>query len=560
MSRIMEYYFFILNTRFFRQNSANLFMKTIQNWKLNLRDWQGQAFLKLLNQYREGSKDFLCVATPGAGKTLFALRIAHFLLSRRLVDRVIVLCPTEHLKRQWASAAFESGISLDPFFENSRGIESSDYFGATLTYAQVGVAPEVHARNTNGRRTFVIFDEIHHLGDMLTWGDAIRLAFSNASYRLAISGTPFRGDANPIPFVKYIEGQSFADFRYGYKDALHDRVCRPVYFPAFEGQMEWRIKDRVYRSSFKTQLNQIESSARLKTALDPKGKWLDTVIHDAHKKLEGIRNNEQPGAAGLLIATDQTHARGCARLLEKITGVKPVIVLSDEKNASEKIASFRDSNQEWIIAVKMVSEGVDIPRLRVGVYATNVKSELFFRQAVGRFVRVQRDVQGRQHSYFYIPKDIDLVGIAKKIETERDHYINEASLKDPDEGKDPYKRKPSVPGENFESISSMATSRIQYELDFGEEFKPPEEKQKRNKEIPVALPEREIPVFEKIQSLKDDINDLSRRVAMKKANGQGRIDWELPHRMWLSRGGKSIDRETMEELKARKTWLLGQLY
>ena len=100
-------------------------------------------------------------------------------------------------------------------------------------------------KNIAAKKTLVIFDEIHHLGDDLTWGDAIRKAFNGATFRLAISGTPFRRDNNPIPFVKYESSTSVADYVYGYSQAIYDKVCRPVYFPAFEGEMEWRVKNKV---------------------------------------------------------------------------------------------------------------------------------------------------------------------------------------------------------------------------------------------------------------------------------------------------------------------------
>jgi superfamily II DNA or RNA helicase len=540
-------------------------MRLLKPWSLSLRAWQSAAFDKIKETLTEGKKDFLCVATPGAGKTIFALRVAHHFLENDLTDRVIIICPTEHLKKQWADNAAMAGIDIDPAFENSRGIETKDFYGASLTYAQVGRAPKLHGNNCNRKRTVVIFDEIHHLGDNLSWGDSIKDAFQGASFRLAISGTPFRRDNNPIPFVTYKKQKSIADYTYGYSDAIREKVCRPVFFSAFEGEMEWRVKDKIYKSTFKDALDRAQASERLRTALDPDGQWLETVVRDADQKLESIRRGEQPEAGGLLIAIDQQHARSISRLLTKLTGEVPVIVVSDDPQASRKIRKFNKAGQKWIIAVKMVSEGVDIPRLRVGIYATNVKSELFFRQAVGRFVRVQKSAPMPQNAYIYIPKEWELVEYAKEIEIERDHEINKPETE--------FERLPVEKPEDkeeeekeFEAISSIATDKIsyelQFELDFGAAFAAPKTASIKKTDIKALHPPQpvveEVPTFELIERLKKDINDLSRRYALKYKNG-ARVDWLLAHKEWLRRGGKSIDAETKEELEKRKKWLLDKL-
>jgi len=77
----------------------------------SLRAWQRTALRKYL---MARPKDFLAVATPGAGKTTFGLRVASELLADRTVDAITVVAPTEHLKYQWAASAARAGIALDP--------------------------------------------------------------------------------------------------------------------------------------------------------------------------------------------------------------------------------------------------------------------------------------------------------------------------------------------------------------------------------------------------------------------------------------------------------------
>ena len=209
-----------------------------------LRAWQQEA---LTAYFDRDDRDFLVSATPGAGKTTFALRLASELLQRRLIDRVTVVAPTEHLKLQWADAAHRAGIRLDPRFSNRHARESRQFHGVVVTYAQVAVRAALHRELTTSARTLVILDEVHHGGDTLSWGDAIREAFEGATRRLSLTGTPFRSDTAPIPFVRYLRDErgirmSQTDFAYSYGRALRDGVVRPVLFLSYAGSMRWRTK------------------------------------------------------------------------------------------------------------------------------------------------------------------------------------------------------------------------------------------------------------------------------------------------------------------------------
>ena len=186
-----------------------------------LRLWQQEA----LDQFFAlKPKDFLAVATPGAGKTTFALTLASMLHAEKTVERIIVVVPTEHLKVQWSQAAARFGLSLDPAFSNSSAVNPA-YDGVVVTYAQVGMHPFKHHAVASARRTLVILDEIHHAGDAKSWGDGVREAYNDVEHRLALTGTPFRSDDSQIPFVTYTEdGEghlvSRADYTYGYAEAV----------------------------------------------------------------------------------------------------------------------------------------------------------------------------------------------------------------------------------------------------------------------------------------------------------------------------------------------------
>ncbi len=374
----------------------------------------------------EAPRDFLAVATPGAGKTTFALRIAVELMGQGIVDKVTVVCPTEHLKGQWADAAARVGIHIDPSFTNAQGRAGSHFDGVAVTYAQVGANPAVHEMRTRDYRTLVILDEIHHAGDSLSWGDGVRQAFGDATRRLALTGTPFRSDTSPIPFVRYVEDadgirRSQADYSYGYGDALRDMVVRPVLFMSYSGQMSWRTSTGDEMSArLGEPLTKDLMKQAWRTALDPKGEWIPAVLRAADLRLEEVRR-QIPDAGGLVIASNQTQARAYARHLYEITGKKATIVLSDDADASDRIDAFRESDDRWMVAVRMVSEGVDVPRLSVGVYATNTSTPLFFAQAVGRFVRARK--RGETATVF-VPSVVPLLELASQMEAERDHALD----------------------------------------------------------------------------------------------------------------------------------------
>jgi len=387
-----------------------------------LRAWQSEAIEKY---FTTNPRDFLAVATPGAGKTTFALTVAAQLLAQRQVDRITVVAPTEHLKTQWAQAAAKVGIPLDPGFSSRKGKASKDYVGIALTYAGVATNPLAYRIRTERKRTLVILDEIHHAGDALSWGEAIYEAFEPARRRLALTGTPFRSDINPIPFVTYVPDhdgtpRSAADHTYGYADALADHVVRPVLFMAYSGSMQWRTRagDEVAARLGEPLTKDLTAQA-LRTALDPNGSWIPAVLEAADRRLTEVRRHVAD-AGGLVIASDQDSARAYAAILARIAGEKPVLVLSDEKAASSRIAKFSEGDQRWMVAVRMVSEGVDVPRLAVGVYATTTSTPLFFAQAVGRFVRAR--TRGETASIF-LPSVPNLLGLAADLETQRDHVL-----------------------------------------------------------------------------------------------------------------------------------------
>jgi superfamily II DNA or RNA helicase len=422
-----------------------------------LRGWQRRALVRYLGAK---PRDFLTVATPGSGKTAFALRVAFELLTDGAVERITVVVPTEHLKTQWALAGATVGLALDPKFSNSDAQTSSEYDGVVVTYAQVASHPTRHRVRTENRRTLVVFDEIHHGGDAKSWGEAIREAFGDATHRLALTGTPFRSDDAAIPFVTYAPDgdgllRSQADHTYGYAEALADGVVRPVVFLAYSGEARWRSSAGEEHAARLGEPLTAEHTARAwRTALDPGGQWMPAVLQAADTRLRQKRSDGMPDAGGMVIASDQAAARAYAKLLTTITGASPTVVLSDDPGSSARIGEFARGGTPWLVAVRMVSEGVDVPRLAVGVYATSASTPLFFAQAVGRFVRSRRP--GETASIF-LPSVPSLLELASRLEAQRDHVLGKPHREAADDPLVERRRtEPSDTETGFESLGADA--------------------------------------------------------------------------------------------------------
>ena len=519
-----------------------------------LRGWQRCALAQMAGW---SSGPFLLSAAPGAGKTRPALEFAREQLRSDAVSCVVVACPTAPLTRQWARAAAALGIDLAPDSESPR--PPGGFHGVSVTYARIAKAPARWGRALP-RRTLVIADEAHHLGEELSWGEGFCHAFGGSPRWLLLTGTPFRSDATPIPGVRYDRaGLAEPDVSYSYADAVAEAICRPVCFVAYDGALSWRSGDDVIESSFETVLSTREASRRYRTAIStelPDG--LLRILREADGKLRALRQGGHRDAGGLVIAADSSHARRIAALLREVTGRSPLVVLHAEPRAAAKLAAFTHSTDPWIVAVNMVSEGVDIPRLRVGVYATAAKTPLVFRQIVGRFVRTLPG-QPVEPSWLYIPADPILRDHAATIE----HELRQA-LRRPDQG-DPgleferADRRETERGEElaFEPLSADVTPQMTL---FGSQpatlhpFAPPAA-------APLAPGsqspphERELPAFERRALLRSERHRLVSEVRRRDGTSHREINAWLNRKLGISR----VEEATLTDLERSVELLVGKL-
>ncbi len=386
--------------------------------------WQREA----VSDFVSRMGDFLVTACPGAGKTRMALQAASALKESGAVTLIVVVVPTSELRQQWSREAGRFGLDLTANYSNSQGPLTAGTDGVIATYSQVARQSDLWRWHTARASTLVIFDEIHHAGehDNGTWGPALKHAFEIASRRLLLSGTPFRTDGAKIPFVRYDDlGISVSDRGLTYGQGVRYGVVRPLRFEVLDGAGEWMDAGKRVAAKL-SEASEEDMSDLLKTLYDPSQPWAGSVFQRADAELTRTRE-EMKDAGGLIVAASKWHAEQYAQLMTQVTGVRPAVVYSDMKDQDpgEIIGRFRSGEARWLIAVDMVSEGVDIPRLAVGVYMSRKRTEMWFRQIAGRFIRVRGDDDILTATIF-IPQVPALVDMAERIEREADVALQEA--------------------------------------------------------------------------------------------------------------------------------------
>jgi superfamily II DNA or RNA helicase len=388
-----------------------------------LRQWQERALQAVLSI----CEPVLVEACPGAGKTRFALEYVARLFREQVINRVLIVVPTRRLIQQWTEAGTGPGggavVPLAP--ESWRPAQPllPRWAGAVFTYHALALQTMMLEALVAepGFRTLVIFDEIHHAGTESTWGIAAQQAFMSSAARvLSLSGTAFR-TRDPIAFVQTQDGKSVSHVAYTYGRALADGICRPLRFAAIGGTATFQTPaGTVETVSFDDDLSETGESYRLRTVLDPGGDHLRVMLHTADAELRRMRASADPDAAGLVVCMDCDHADAVASALQQMTGTRPALAYSklndpDDPAPRYAIETFDKGTAPWIVSVKMISEGVDIRRLRVLVYATNIVTELSFRQITGRVVRTDPKNGNDDYGTVVLPADPRLLEMAERI-------------------------------------------------------------------------------------------------------------------------------------------------
>lgn len=359
--------------------------------RADLRTWQDQCISIALDRYTH-YPHFFCQATPGAGKTRMAAELAKQLLQQGAIDLILCFAPSCQVVDGFRST-FATVL-------NHRIDGLIGAIGTACTYQAMEYQSEEFWRLFDDYRVFAVFDEIHHCAghDMLlsnAWGQKIIQRIQDrAEFTLALSGTPWRSDQKGIVLARYStpEGQLICDYRYGLREAIVDGVCRSPRITVLDNQMV-RLTEKLDNENTVT----IFPSIAQLLGESPVS-YEDLLCHDdvllqliglGCQKLNQVRD-KTPNAAGLVVATNIAHAQQIARTLEHM-GESCTVVTNKTPEAQQVINDFRVGSQRWIVAVGMISEGTDIPRLQVCCHLSRIRTELHYRQVLGRILRRTAD-------------------------------------------------------------------------------------------------------------------------------------------------------------------------
>ena len=407
-----------------------------------LRPWQTAALQKCLKWLVTDRVDrhFLINAAPGAGKTVASCVIARELFALEEISRVIVIAPRREVVRQWADDFREiTGRHMSRVTGSDS--ELAEQLDVCATWAAVEGLQDAFKSVCRNHKTLVVCDEHHHAAVRAAWGESADDAFKDARFVLVLTGTPIRSDNEQSIWLAYddrgrIEHPSDGTYTLSYGEAVDLAYCRPVTFHRHEGRFTVDLQDGT--SIQVSGQNPIADAEKLRIpalqrALDfyklactpqfqadgetPKlDGYQATMVEWASEKLTELRDR-LPNAGGLVIAPSIEIAEYFENLIELLEGEKPICVHSQTPNPDSKIEAFRNTEKRWLVSVAMISEGVDIKRLRVLLYLPNALTELAFRQAIGRVVRsAGRDDDTR--AYVVMPSFKVLEEYARRVEDE----------------------------------------------------------------------------------------------------------------------------------------------
>lgn len=383
---------------------------------MKLRSWQSDCINSAISKFTSPAdssdfkKHFLALATPGAGKTIMAATLARKMYELGLIDLVLCFSPSSIV-----SSDFSDELTAQFKTEFNGKVGS---LGDAFTYQKLGTLDNDTWKLFDRFRVFVIFDEIHHCAgssthDANAWGaPIIEVIREKAAYSIALTGTPWRSDSLPIALSTYCEDNRIqCDYVYGLKQAIADDVCRVPQVIAVDNNKIVVTKNKK-RKVFKSFNTLLSAKATSYSHIVLNEIVNDQVLSRAIIKFNEIRKINR-NAGGLVVASSIEHAEAIKLLMTKNYNIGAVVVTTNEAKPSNKIKDFRNSSDEWLISVGMVSEGTNIPRLQVCCNLTNVTTEMYFRQIFGRVLR--KTNAPNQEAFMFMPAEPKLVSYARRM-------------------------------------------------------------------------------------------------------------------------------------------------
>ena len=382
---------------------------------MRLRHWQSECSDLVIQHYEKINKHFLCLATPGAGKTVMAAEVAMRLYEQGKIDFILCFSPSVQISQNIKKTLTQR------FNANFDGLIGS--IGGSYTYQSTLSIDAKFWQLLNKNRVLVIFDEIHHcagssIENANAWGEEIlEHVEQQATYTLALSGTPWRSDNLPIVLAKYFSEDNIlkCDYMYGLGEAIRDKVCRKPKIVLVDNEKISAVDKSNETKEFNSFKELLSEGVIPYQSIITNKEVMTYILKKGCHKLAYLRK-ENPRAAGLVVASNIQHAKDIVHLLQNEFNQSAIVVTYQQDKSQQIIEDFRHSDHQWIVSVSMISEGTDIPRLQVCCHLSRVKTELYFRQVLGRVLRIN-DAQN-QEAWLYTFAEPKLIEFANRIEQE----------------------------------------------------------------------------------------------------------------------------------------------
>lgn len=400
----------------------------------SLRRWQRDALDRFIET--EDEKTFVLEAAPGAGKSRFAAFASQYALNNCGVSHVIFIAPWVPILRSVKDNFHPIQLEVRDKFhydKKSGRLQRMPNVDVTLdTYAGFCNRSTVDTlrewQEKSGFSFMLILDEIHHTNTVTgKWGPSITAIASMATKLLVMSGTYFRNDNRPISFLEYDNEKPKTNFSIGVTECVANRYTRQVSFRFHDPVLE--VFKAADKSIKERQLSDISiASKKLQAAakrevLDPRGHHVESLIKDAWRELTAMRK-KWSDAACLVVCRHGSHGEeeraihSVEDVISRVTGHRPEVVTSDDATSRGRLESFTKCSDPFLCAIRMVSEGVDIPRIRMVLFLSYTDSEMLFRQIVGRCSRYIEGQEDDTAALVILPKFKAMAAFAKRYEEE----------------------------------------------------------------------------------------------------------------------------------------------
>jgi superfamily II DNA or RNA helicase len=399
-------------------------MKTSQ--KINrpsvtLREWQLDASQKCLGQFASGKRVWVQETVTGGGKTVFGRETALDMYESGMIDLIIILVPSLGIQTGWLNA-FRGSLNATAGVGGNYQDDTQVWVGTYAGYKSLCNA--LSLRMTRG--FLLIADEYHHAEREAFWGQGVNTLGKAAAHILMLSGTPWRtkGTIALLENERNVEVKPYyddkdmvaSDHSYRYSEDLNSKTrgTVPVHF-AFEAA-EARDRNTGQVHELPVDPDDWKKFAD-QSCKEPLGKYVSigTQERPTNPRLEGLDMHRNLIAKGLqhleLSRSEIQMASGsknvsimhiaCASINDATSvkhyidsyypGVKAEKIVSDDSGSTKRIEEIQRAcrqnsmdRPDVIISVGMISEGVDIPAIKVTVYFNKIMTLLYMVQLIGR--------------------------------------------------------------------------------------------------------------------------------------------------------------------------------